>query len=88
MQKYIYYYSTSLKNILITVFQHDWFPLRSSAFFFFFNALKMLVRLQRKEEGWEAGTIAKKKKKAVQILFLGCAIHSQEEFRVSFQGKV
>lgn len=52
----------------------------------FFNTLKMFFRRQRKEEGWEAGTIAKKNKKQFKPFFLG-AIHCQEEFRASSRGK-
>lgn len=32
----------------------------------------MLVRLQRKEEGWEAGTIAKKKKSSSNLVLRVC----------------
>lgn len=59
MQKYIYYYITTLKNILIFVFQYDWFPLRSSGFF---NTLKMFFRLPE-EEGRRMGSRNYSKKK-------------------------
>ena len=60
MEKHIYYYIATLKNILITVFQNDWFPFRSSVFSFMH--LKTLFRLPREEGVREAGPIAPKKR--------------------------
>lgn len=83
MAKHVYYYTTILKSILITVFQNDWFPLRPSVCSFML--LKTLFRLPREEGEESRGPTAQQR---LRILFLGCEMNPQEDFRASSKGKV